>query len=69
MLFRICIFQSLTAVSLLLAGVEVPNAGGWGSRKEFSVPIADPGISGDLYLVFARPGGGLLDLDWVRFDK
>ncbi|MES2705565.1 MAG: PQQ-dependent sugar dehydrogenase [Verrucomicrobiota bacterium] len=54
----------------LLAKVEVPVTGGWETWQEGSAPLTIPGPArGDVFLVFKNPGkGGLMNLDWIRFD-
>ena len=70
-LSRAIMNENQKQITKMLTKIEVANTGGWNKWKEFTVPIKDPGGPGHLYLVFTRPGGGggLLDLDWLRFEK
>jgi cytochrome c len=54
----------------LLAAIPVPNTGGWDKFIEKSARLAQPRDDrSDVYVVFVNPGkGGLMNLDWVRFE-
>ena len=52
----------------LLASVEVKPTGGWDKWIELDAPL-QTSFRGDVYVVFTNPGkGGLMNLDWVRFN-
>jgi hypothetical protein len=51
----------------LLHTVQVSNTGGWDNYAELGpFPVADPGGTAPLYLVFKGGTGGLFDVDVVR---
>jgi cytochrome c len=53
----------------LLAALDVPVTGGWETWQEIRAPFTRPAATSDVYLVFHNPGrGGLMNVDWVRFD-
>lgn len=55
----------------LIASAEVPNTGGWDKWIEpVLAPAPDaPRTRTDVCVLFVNPGkGGLMNLDWVRFD-
>ncbi len=56
---------------LILGSLEVPNTGGWDKYQLFRTLLAKaPQERGDVYLVFINSGkGGLMNLDWVDFQK
>jgi hypothetical protein len=63
-------FRAGSVKGELLASVEVKPTGGWDQWVELSAPLAPSTGWTDLYVVFANPGkSGLMNLDWVRFDK
>jgi cytochrome c len=52
----------------LLAKVEVKNTGAWGNWVELTAPLETKGSVG-LSAFFVNPGnGGLMNLDWLRFN-
>lgn len=52
----------------VLATVEVKPTGGWDKWIELDAPFQST-YRGDLFIVFKNPGkGGLMNLDWVRFN-
>jgi len=55
----------------LLARLEVPVTGGWEKWQEVRVPVVDPvALRADVFAVFVNPGkGGLMNLDWIQFDR
>ena len=63
-------FRLGTPTGDLIATIEVPNTGGWDKYIEPSVKLEAPRQGrADVYAVFVNPGeGGLMNLDWVRFD-
>ena len=54
----------------LLAALDVPVTGGWETWQEIKAPFTRPeAATSDVFLVFRNPGrGGLMNVDWVRFD-
>lgn len=54
----------------ILALFKVPNTGGWGNWIELNARIKPQLDRSDVVLVFRNPGkGGLMDVDWLRFDQ
>jgi cytochrome c len=50
--------------------VEAKPTGGWEQWMELSAPLASSPDWTDVYVVFVNPGkSGLMNLDWVQFDK
>lgn len=53
----------------ILAAVEVVPTGGWERWTELTSPLKTMTKRDDIYVVFVNPGkGGLMNLDWVRFN-
>jgi cytochrome c len=63
-------FHAGTPEGPLLAKLEVRVTGGWETWHEITTPLATPAATRtDVFAVFVNPGqGGLMNLDWVRFD-
>jgi cytochrome c len=63
-------FHAGTPDGPLLAKLDVPVTGGWETWQEITTPLAAPPTPRtDVFAVFVNPGrGGLMNLDWVRFD-
>ena len=54
----------------LLGTVEVPVTGGWETWQEGMVAVPAGMGTEDVVVVFVNPGkSGLMNLDWVRFEK
>ncbi len=55
----------------LLASLTVSPTGGWETWQEISADLKRPDpVRGDVFVVFVNPGkGGLMNLDWLRFDR
>jgi cytochrome c len=55
----------------LLANLEVKPTGDWDGWVEVTAPLTTSPVPGrsDVYAVFVKPGvgGGIMNLDWVRF--
>jgi cytochrome c len=54
----------------LLASLEVKPTGAWDKWVEVTAPLPAGQPRADLFFVFVRPGvgGGMMNLDWVRFE-
>ena len=53
----------------LLGTLAVPVTGGWEKWQEGTVAVPEGMGTEDVVLVFVNPGkGGLMNLDWVRFE-
>ena len=54
----------------VLASMEIKPTGAWNHWTETTVPLPPGQPRGDVCLVFVNPGvgGGMMNLDWVRFD-
>ncbi len=55
----------------VLATAEVVRTGGWDKFIDIDSPLASiPPLPQDIFIVFQNPGkGGLMNLDWVQFNK
>ncbi|MBA3936765.1 MAG: ThuA domain-containing protein [Planctomycetes bacterium] len=53
----------------LIGSAEVKPTGDWQKWAEVQGTVKDPGGVHDLYLVFKGPGGGLFNLNWMRFEE
>lgn len=62
-------FHSGSKEGKQIAELEVPNTGGYDRFVFRHASIAPIPERGDVVIVFNNPGkGGLMDLDWIRFD-
>jgi cytochrome c len=54
----------------LLASLEVKPTGAWDKWIEITAPLPAALPRTDVFVVFVRPGvgGGMMNLDWVRFE-
>ncbi len=53
----------------LLAAFKVANTGGWGNKIQMSAPLKAIAERTDIVLLFKNPGkGGLMNVDWIRFE-
>ncbi|MBI1369275.1 MAG: carbohydrate-binding protein [Planctomycetes bacterium] len=54
-----------------LAAIDVTPTGGWDKFVDLHADIKDPGGRFELFVVFTHPqgGGGLMNLNWIRFEK
>ena len=55
----------------LVSSMKITPTGAWDKWVETTAPFQTGTGRGDVYLVFINPGvgGGMMNLDWVRFDE
>ena len=55
----------------LIATVDIIHTGDWGKLAENKAKLAAVTGRHDVYLVLTNPkkGGGLMNIDWVQFDR
>ncbi len=66
-------FRADSPTGQLLGSLDVPNTGDWNNVISPTVPLADPGRSVKLFLVFTNPAWtpaspDLMSLDWLNFN-